>query len=173
MEIRLGIKNSRANRMDTIRPAMLVTTKSLFFSCRAVLKAEADAREAAKKRRAQIEKRREAFGETAAFCERFCFAADGILIRPCRTEEELIREGKLLSHCVGMYADKIAAGKSMILFVRREDAPEVPWYTLELDLKDLQVLQNRGKRNCQETAEVAAFVRLWKKTRLEKKESAA
>ena len=134
---------------------------------------QADALEKIRLKKLEIEKRRPDFEETAAFCERFCFAADGILIRPCRTEEELIREGELLSHCVGMYADKIAAGKSMILFVRREDAPDTPWYTLELDLKDLQVLQNRGKCNCAETAEVAAFVRLWKKTKLEKKESAA
>ena len=138
-----------------------------------VYRRQADALKKIEQKRLAIEKRRPAFEKTAAFCERFCFASDGILIRPCRTEEELIREGELLSHCVAMYADKIAAGESMILFVRREDAPEAPWYTLELDLKDLQVLQNRGKCNCEETLEVKAFVALWKKTMFEKKGSAA
>ena len=59
------------------------------------------------------------------------------------------------------------------MLVRREDAPDAPWYTLELDMKDLKVLQNRGKCNCEETQEVKVFVALWKKTMFEKKESAA
>lgn len=133
----------------------------------------AEAKKKAADRKTIIEHRRPDFEKTVAIAERFCFASDGILIRPCRTEEELIREGAILSHCVGDYADKICRGASVIMLVRREDAPESPWYTLELDLKDLQVLQNRGKCNCQETAEVAAFVRLWKKTKLKKKENAA
>lgn len=134
---------------------------------------QADAKKRAEDRKAEIEHRRLSFEKTVAIAERFCFAADGILIRPCRTEEELIYEGAILSHCVGSYADKISQGKSVIMLVRREDAPDAPWYTLELDMKDLKVLQNRGKCNCGETPEVKAFVALWKKTMFKKKENAA
>ena len=136
-------------------------------------KAEVDAKETAKRQRAFIEKRRAKFEATVKAVERLTFEADGILIRPCRTEEELIREGKVLSHCVGGYADVIAEGKSAIFFIRRAEDPDTPWYTLELDPVTLEIRQNRGKKNCAETPEVLAFKVLWKKTMLEKKESAA
>ncbi len=101
------------------------------------------------------------------------FASGGILIRPIRDEEELIAEGKALSHCVSTYAARIAAGSTMILAIRREAEPDRPWFTLELDPKGLTVLQNRGKKNCAPPPEVESFVALWKKTKLKKKESAA
>lgn len=89
------------------------------------------------------------------------FEAEGLLIRPCRDHGELIREGKLLSHCVGTYAKSHAEGKHCIFFIRRAEAPEVPFYTLELSVGDRSVLQNRGKRNCARTKEVKAFEELW------------
>ena len=87
--------------------------------------------------------------------------ADGIKIRVAASESELIAEGKALSHCVGTYAKSHAAGNNCIFFIRRSDAPDTPWYTLELNVKTLTVKQNRGKRNCSETKEVIAFKEKW------------
>ena len=101
------------------------------------------------------------------------FAAGGILIRPIRDEDELIAEGKALSHCVSTYASRIADGSTMILAIRREAEPDTPWFTLELNPKTLKVEQNHGKKNCAPTEEVNAFVELWTKTMLKKESSAA
>lgn len=101
------------------------------------------------------------FRERYKALSRFTARFDGILIRPCRSQEELTNEGKALDHCVAGYAGKVARGETAIFFLRREAAPDKPWYTLELDEKTLTVRQNRGFQNCARTAEVDAFERKW------------
>jgi hypothetical protein len=91
----------------------------------------------------------------------YAWSADGILIRPCATQAELKREGKDLHHCVATYAKGHATGQTAIFFVRREEEPDEPWYTLELDEQTLTVRQNRGLRNCDKTPEVQAFEDAW------------
>lgn len=92
--------------------------------------------------------------------ERF-FQADGLLIRPAKSQKELADEGDALHHCVGSYAARHAGGKTAIFFLRRAAAPNEPYYTLELDEAKLVVRQNRGLRNCSRTKEVQAFEERW------------
>lgn len=92
---------------------------------------------------------------------RWSFAADGLLIRPAASQQELTDEGKRLDHCVGTYGQKHANGKTAIFFIRRKARPKEPFYTLELDEAKLEVRQNRGRRNCPRTPEVRAFEDLW------------
>ena len=84
-----------------------------------------------------------------------------ILIRPIRDEIELKLEGKILNHCVGSYTETHIKGEHPILVVRRANNPETPWYTLQLNVKNLTVTQNRGKHNCTRTPEVEAFEVAW------------
>lgn len=92
---------------------------------------------------------------------RWSFAADGLMIRPAGSQKELTDEGNALHHCVGSYGKRHAAGETAIFFIRRRNSPKESYYTLELDEKTLEVRQNRGKRNCPRTPEVAAFEALW------------
>lgn len=124
-------------------------------------------------RRQEMEKRRAGFERQLKKWSRLNFSAGGILIRCCQTEEELVAEGKALSHCVGNYAASVSTGGSVIFFIRREDKPDKSWFTLELDPNDCHVRQNRGKKNCDPPQEVVSFVALWTNTKIKKKESAA
>lgn len=45
---------------------------------------------------------------------------------------DLRKEGSVLSHCVGSYIDSVARGKEIILFIRRNEMPEDPYFTLDL-----------------------------------------
>ena len=93
--------------------------------------------------------------------DRFAATLDGITIRPARSTGELEAEGKCLRHCVGSYAERVARGETFIFFIRREEEPEMSWYTLNLS-KDLRtVIQNRGNRNCDRPPEVQAFEDAW------------
>lgn len=83
----------------------------------------------------------------------------GLFIRVCRTQEELIKEGKFLSHCVGTYAKRFSLRETCILFIRRATAPEIPFYTLEY--RDGKVIQNRGRNNRDRTEEVEIFESKW------------
>ena len=101
------------------------------------------------------------FLERAAELEPLSFELDGLLIRPCQSEAELIREGKDLHHCVATYAKRHAEGKTAILFIRQVTEPDKPFFTLEFDEKAKKVRQNRGLRNCDRTPEVKAFEKAW------------
>lgn len=93
--------------------------------------------------------------------EKYGFTDGKLLIRACESEQELIREGKILHHCVARYADSHAHGKTSIFFIRRAEAPETPYYTLEFDISSQSVRQNRGLENCDRTPEVEQFEYKW------------
>lgn len=102
-----------------------------------------------------------AFADRLQKLEKMEWHSEGILIRPCATAAELRNEGKILHHCVATYADRHKRGETAIFFIRKEEAPDEPWYTLELDEQHLTVRQNRGLRNCGKTPEVQAFEDQW------------
>ena len=97
----------------------------------------------------------------AKIYEHYIFSDDelGLEIHPCRSQADLIREGKALSHCVSTYAKSVANGKTMIFFIRKIESPQKPFYTLEY--RDGKVIQNRGQHNCAETKEVIEFKKRW------------
>lgn len=82
----------------------------------------------------------------------------GLFIRMPENLDELKTEGECLHHCVGNYRDKVARGETMIFFIRKEEEPEKPYYTLEWKGK---VVQCRGCHNCDMTPEVKAFVKIF------------
>ncbi len=85
----------------------------------------------------------------------------GLFITPCRSHADLIKEGKLLDHCVGTYAQTVANGLTCIFFIRKISEPDIPYFTLEL--KKGKVQQNRGYKNCDRTPEVIVFEKKWLK----------
>lgn len=126
--------------------------------------AERRAREEAEQKKAREEKNRQLQASFAQQFERldiYSWARGGILIRPAKTPEELDTEGKVLNHCVATYKQTHSSGTTAIFFIRRKNAPDKPWYTLQLDMKELKVLQNRGKCNCARTPEVQKFEEEW------------
>lgn len=112
------------------------------------------------KHRADEAKRAE-FHKKAEKLERWRYEAGGLLIRPAADADELIAEGASLHHCVGGYADRMADGETAIFFVRRSDAPEEPYYTLEL--RNQSVVQCRTLHNASYEANTAVhdFVTAW------------
>lgn len=115
----------------------------------------------ARDRAEKNEKLREAFAARLEVLAPLAWQHGGILIRPCAAPEELDAEGRALSHCVATYKDKHVSGKTAIFFVRKASEPDKPWFTLELNLSDFTVLQNRGKCNCARTKAVEAFEAAW------------
>lgn len=92
------------------------------------------------------------------------------VIRAANDVKEIIEEGHMLRHCVGgtHYVRSMAEGSIAIMFIRNIDEPDEPYYTLELNLKSMNVVQCRGFRNCATTAEVREFIEQWKKTLVSK-----
>ena len=104
---------------------------------------------------------RDQFAQRTECLDPFTWADGEILIRPARSQAELRKEGKQLSHCVATYAERHASGKTAIFFIRKTESPDLPWFTLEWDEETNSVRQNRGKCNCAPPDEVKDFVAKW------------
>lgn len=79
----------------------------------------------------------------------------GMFCRPARSATELRKEGAVLHHCVATYAERMARGETLIMFIRKETDPDSPFFTMEVC--NGKIVQVRGLRNCAPTAEVTAF----------------
>lgn len=75
----------------------------------------------------------------------FYYEDENFLIRPARNAEEIVMEGRILHHCVGMdkYLKKHNEGISIILFLRAKSEAEIPYITVEIT-KDFKILQWYG-----------------------------
>ena len=66
--------------------------------------------------------------------EHFCYEKAGYIIMPAQRASDLIRESGFQHHCVGAsetYMRQMEEGTSYILFLRKKESPEIPYYTIE------------------------------------------
>lgn len=117
----------------------------------------------AKKQEKDAEQYGTSFAALAARYADFAFAEADLCIHIAAEPKELIQEGLKLHHCVGNYVRSHSEGNRCIFFLRKTNAPDEPYYTLELDMRTLKVLQNRCYKNGERTPEVIAFEKQWLK----------
>ena len=77
-----------------------------------------------------------------------------------RKPDDLIEEGRQLSHCVGPYTDRVAALDTFIFFLRRTSDPDHSLVTVQVNT-DGRLGQVRGRFNRQPTPEQMRFVEKW------------
>jgi len=79
------------------------------------------------------------------------------------SRDEIVAEGEILRHCVhtGSYISRMVEGKGYILFVRKADSPDIPYFTAEVVNGVVQ--QCRGKSNNDMPDDVKKFIGLWQK----------
>ena len=79
----------------------------------------------------------------------FHYEKEGLLILVPGSASDIIREGREQHHCVGasnLYMERMQKGESYILFLRKKEEPEKPYYTLEVTW-DGHVRQSYGAFN--------------------------
>lgn len=69
------------------------------------------------------------------------------LITVPKDMKDLFEEGRKLCHCVGSYSDRIIKGETCIMFIRKTEEPEKPYFTIEVNQRDNYVVQLRGLSN--------------------------
>ncbi|MCM1275496.1 MAG: PcfJ domain-containing protein [Lachnospiraceae bacterium] len=90
------------------------------------------------------------------------FSDDEFMIVPLCEKKEFLNESNVLSHCVKTYAERCANGETNIFGLRKTDAPDTPYFTVNIDNYG-KLIQNHGKRNCDPPKEVKKFVNKWLK----------
>ncbi len=93
--------------------------------------------------------------------DNFNFRYGDLVAAPAASSGELITEGKVLHHCVGMYTERYAAGSTNIIFIRQAEVLDKPFFTMEVN-KNNEIVQVRGNHNKAVTSQVAEFVSVFK-----------
>ena len=116
------------------------------------------------------------FPEVDAICreikEKYEYKGKEYLITAPERIEDILKEGDSLHHCVdkgGNYFERINTRESYILFLRKAEEPEKPYYTLEVEPNGT-IRQRRTEYNRQlpDLEKASRFLELWQK-QLQKK----
>lgn len=77
---------------------------------------------------------------------RFYYEDQEFMIRPAKDAGEIVREGRILHHCVGgdTYLARHDSGRSTILFLRRREEPDIPYITVEIGTESMGIAQWYG-----------------------------
>lgn len=86
------------------------------------------------------------------------------IIIPKKTSD-LVREGNLLRHCVASYIERVASGKTTVVFLREKNRINEPFYTIEV--MGEEIVQVKGFANKNANNDIKEFVSEWKKAKLE------
>lgn len=92
----------------------------------------------------------------------YSFEKDGFAIVVPEGSADILREGRLMEHCVGGYAAMHIKGSTTILFLRATENIDCPLYTIEIDDTSLRIRQIQGFNNRTPlTPEASAFYEEW------------
>ena len=80
----------------------------------------------------------------------------------CKDLMDLVKEGRSLSHCVGSYVTSVSEGREYILFLRKNDDIDTPYFTIDVTPEG-RVRQIHGYGNCNLDKEIKPFVNKWAK----------
>lgn len=115
------------------------------------------------KRKAEITDQKIA-AEYAGLRKQYCMTRYGLMIVPPKTAVEIVEEGHALHHCVGGYVSRVANKECVILFLRKKEEPDKPFYTIEI--RNGEVQQIRGYDNCDPSPMVETYMKLWERKKL-------
>lgn len=81
--------------------------------------------------------------------KKYFYEDDTYIIRPARSAEEIVMEGRMLHHCVGGagYLNKHNTGQTYILMLRFKDTPDIPYITVEIDAEIARIIQWYGDKD--------------------------
>lgn len=78
--------------------------------------------------------------------EKFEYADDNFSIVVPEEMNKITKEGVYLHHCVGGYVNRVAEGRTNILFLRKNDDIEIPFFTIEVSNSN-EIIQIHGLYN--------------------------
>ena len=96
--------------------------------------------------------------------KKYFYEDEKYLIRPARSAEEIVMEGRILHHCVGGagYLNSHNTGKTYILMLRYKKEPEIPYITVEVDAKYPRIIQWYGEMDRKPDKEnIKAWLNAW------------
>lgn len=99
--------------------------------------------------------------------KKFEYAQGKYLIKVPDSILDIVKEGESLNHCVhtcDFYFDRIQKNESYLFFLRKEAAPDTPWYTLEVEPSgNIRQKRTTGDNQNKDFEEAVNFLKKWQK----------
>ena len=115
-----------------------------------------------KRRKEMAEAYKEAEPIVKGYMKKYLYIGEKYSIILPESAEDIVREGQLMHHCVGGYAERHFTGKLCICFLRKNDEIDKPLYTIEMRDKSLGQIQGYGNKNpIAKDPEAKAFFDEW------------
>lgn len=108
--------------------------------------------------------------DAAGYNSKYMYQNEDYIIRAPKNAGEIYAEGLLLDHCVGRagYIESMNRHETLILFLRKKNKPNIPYYTLEI--QGGKIRQAYGKCDKKpDWDEVEPFLNAFTKAKLKKK----
>ncbi len=98
--------------------------------------------------------------------EKYKYENDTCMVVAPKHAADLIIEGNELRHCVKAYIQKVVDGNTNIMFIRKKDDPDKPFFTVEIS-NNGEIEQVHGFANCNADSDplVSGFMNDWLKTK--------
>lgn len=100
--------------------------------------------------------------------KKYSFEAMGFVIVVPDKVHDLIREGTDMHNCVGNYIKRVANGETCVVYIRKGDALNESFGTMEINKTGTRIIQARGKYNKDLPKEAQAFVAAFEKAKINK-----
>lgn len=115
---------------------------------------------------------KEKWDKRKPYWDKFEYKTEEYSIVIPKLPEDLAKEGIALHHCVKTYVNKVSDGITNIVFLRKNDDLETPFYTIEVDNNNY-VQQVHGLCNCtvSKNPEIIPFIDEWMKAKKLKADS--
>ena len=105
---------------------------------------------------------KEKFDKRKVVWEKFVYSDSNYTIVYPDTAKDLAKEGNELNHCVKSYIDKVTAGKTNILFIRKQGAVDKPFFTVEIsDNGNIEQIHGFNNRNLNTEPDLIYFIKDW------------
>ena len=110
------------------------------------------------------------FAEMAEINSKFNYSNKelGLFAVAPKTPEEVVNEGMSLHHCVSSYVNPIIMGAAVVLFIRKYEDEETPYYTVEIKQGNPSaIVQVKGDMNTdpdytsEEGKKIKTFLKKW------------
>ncbi len=106
------------------------------------------------------------FNKQLGKLKKYEFENDSYIAVSPKHASDLVIEGTQLRHCVKSYIQKVIDGHTNIMFIRRKDEPEKPFFTVEISNRGV-IEQVHGFANCNADSDplVSGFIDDWLKSK--------
>jgi hypothetical protein len=109
-----------------------------------------------------VEYKKEAFKEVSSRWDKFYYEDDEYAVIAPKEPADLAKEGLELHHCVKGYIDRVIDKKTNIVFIRKKQEMDKPFFTVEITNDNtIQQIHGFANRNLSTEPELIDFVNKW------------